>query len=252
MPYSLSQVLVVMPAYNEAEVIASVIAEVRAHLPSVEILVVNDGSQDRTATVARSSGALVADLPYNLGVGGAMRCGFRFAKERGFPVVVQLDSDGQHDPKDVPKLVSAIRAPDDDSGADIVIGARFAGLGNYQVRGPRKWAMKLLSFILSKTVGTRLTDTTSGFKAHGPNAVSVFARDFPAEYLGDTIESLVIGSRANLKVSQVAVEMRERQGGTPSQNPMKSALYLARAFMALAIAYLRPRSRPTPNSGGIK
>lgn len=247
MAYSLSQVLIVMPAFNESEVIASVISEVQTCLPEATILVVNDGSSDDTAAVARRAGAIVADLPHNLGVGGAVRCGFRYAKSNGFPVAVQLDSDGQHDPRSVPKLVELLR--DDGDGdashrrsADIVIGARFAGLGNYEVRGPRKWAMRMLSSILSRSVGTSLTDTTSGFKAHGPRALDVFASDYPAEYLGDTIEALVIGSRAGLVVTQLPVEMRERAGGTPSHNPFKSAIYLARAFMALMIAFLRPNT----------
>ncbi|MGK0715080.1 glycosyltransferase family 2 protein [Leucobacter sp. W1153] len=245
MVYPLDQVLIVMPAFNESEVIAEVIAEVRSCLPDVTILVVNDGSSDDTATVARRAGAIVADLPHNLGVGGAVRCGFQYAVRNGFPVAVQLDSDGQHDPRSVPELVALLRGDGATTNpstgeADIVIGARFAGVGTYEVRGPRKWAMRLLSSILSRTVGTRLSDTTSGFKAHGPFALEVFANDYPAEYLGDTIEALVIGSRAGLVVRQVPVEMRERAGGTPSHNPLKAAVYLARAFMALLIAYLRP------------
>lgn len=247
MVYQLDQVLIVMPAYNESEVIAEVITEVRSCLPGVTVLVVNDGSSDDTSAVARRAGAIVADLPHNLGVGGAVRCGFQYAVRNGFPVAVQLDSDGQHDPHNVPKLLALLRddgaTVDSTAGqADIVIGARFAGVGTYEVRGPRKWAMRFLSSILSRTVGTRLSDTTSGFKAHGPRALEVFATDYPAEYLGDTIEALVIGSRAGLVVKQVPVEMRERAGGTPSHNPFKSAVYLARAFMALLIAYLRPNT----------
>jgi glycosyltransferase involved in cell wall biosynthesis len=247
MVYPLDQVLIVMPAFNESEVIAEVISEVKSCLSGVTILVVNDGSSDNTAAVARSAGAIVADLPHNLGVGGAVRCGFQYAIRNGFPVAVQLDSDGQHDPRSVPELVARLRdertdSTDSSKTADIVIGARFAGLGTYEVRGPRKWAMKFFSFVLSRTVGTELSDTTSGFKAHGPRALKVFASDYPAEYLGDTIEALVIGSRSGLVVQQVPVEMRERAGGTPSHNPLKSAVYLARAFIALLIAYLRPKT----------
>lgn len=235
MVYPLDQVLIVMPAYNESEVIAQVIAEVRSALPGATILVVSDGSADDTVSVARSAGAHVLELPFNLGVGGAMRLGFRFATENGYPVVVQLDSDGQHNPADVPGLVARL------DQHDVVIGARFAGEGEYAVRGPRKWAMKFLSGALSRALSTRLTDTTSGFKAHGPRAVALFAQDFPAEYLGDTIESLVTGHRGGLTFVQVGVAMRERAGGTPSHNQLKSAIYLGRAFFALTIAFLRPR-----------
>lgn len=235
MVYPLEQVLIVMPAFNEAEVIVQVIAEVRRTLPGAHVLVVSDGSTDATVSVARAAGAQVLELPFNLGVGGAMRLGFRFALENDFPVAVQLDSDGQHNPADVPSLVAQLDTH------DVVIGARFAGEGAYHVRGPRKWAMQFLSGSLSKALATRLTDTTSGFKANGPRAIALYAQDFPAEYLGDTIESLVTGHRAGLTFAQVGVAMRERAGGTPSHNPLKSAVYLGRAFFALTIAFLRPR-----------
>lgn len=235
----MNQVLVVMPAFNEATVIAQVIAEVRAELPGASVLVVSDGSTDDTVDIARQAGARALELPFNLGVGGAMRLGFRFAVDNGFPVAVQLDSDGQHNPADVPALVARL------DEYDVVIGARFAGEGDYEVRGPRLWAMRFLSNTLSRALDTKLTDTTSGFKAHGPRAIALFARDFPAEYLGDTIESLVTGHRGGLTFTQVGVAMRARAGGIPSHNQLKSAVYLGRAFFALTIAFLRPRSRAT-------
>ncbi|MFE1645652.1 glycosyltransferase family 2 protein [Microbacterium sp. P01] len=236
MVYSLDQVLVVMPAFNEAEVIAQVINEVRETLPGVHVLVVNDGSTDTTVEQARAAGARVLELPFNLGVGGAMRLGFRYALENGIPAAVQLDSDGQHNPADVPALIGQL------ASYDVAIGARFAGEGDYAVRGPRRWAMRFLSGTLSRALGTELTDTTSGFKAHGPRAIALYAQDFPAEYLGDTIESLVIGHREGLRFTQVGVAMRERAGGRPSHNQLKSAIYLGRAFFALVIAFLRPRT----------
>lgn len=236
MSYSLDQTLIVMPAWNEAEVIASVIDEVHAKVPGATVLVVNDGSTDATTAVARAAGARVLELPFNLGVGGAMRLGFRFAEENGFPVAVQLDSDGQHDPANVADLVAML------DRVDVAIGARFAGTDDYAVRGPRKWAMRFLSAILSRALHTKLSDTTSGFKAHGPKAIKLFARDYPAEYLGDTIEALVIGHHAGLKFGQLSVTMRERAGGVPSHNPIKSAVYLVRAFAALVIAFLRPHT----------
>lgn len=233
--YTLEQALLVMPAMNEEAVISSTIAEVKRVLPDVNILVVDDGSSDRTAELAREAGVRVLSLPFNLGVGGAMRLGFRYAAMHGFPVMVQLDSDGQHDPADVPDLVGLL------GKTDVAIGARFAGVGEYQVRGPRSWAMRMLSGILSRFVGARLTDTTSGFKAHGPRAIEVYKKDFPAEYLGDTVEALVIGHRAGLAFEQLPVAMRERAGGTPSQSTLRSTIYLGRALVALALAMMRPR-----------
>ncbi len=236
MPASLERTLIVMPAFNEEASVGSVIAEVFEKLPGAQVLVVDDGSEDATAVVARKAGARVAILPFNLGVGGAMRTGFRFAVTHGFENVVQLDADGQHDPSDVPALLDAL------SDADLVIGARFAGRGDYTVRGPRQWAMKVFSTILSRTAGTRLTDTTSGFRASGPRCLALFATHYPAEYLGDTIESLVIAARAKRVIRQVPVSMRVRAAGVPSHNPFKATAYLARVGLALVFALVRPSS----------
>lgn len=234
-------VLIVLPAWNEQEALPGVLAEIRTALPGTDVLVVNDGSTDRTSQVARSSGAAVLDLPVNLGVGGAMRAGFKYAMRAGYDAVVQLDADGQHDPLNVRDLLDEAR----DQGADVVVGARFAGTGAYRSRGPRQWAMRVLSLVLSRLVGTRLTDTTSGFKYSGPRAVRFFAANYPAEYLGDTIESLVLAHRAGLTIRQVGVAMRPRSGGAPSQSPLRAAVFLARAGLALGLALTRPR-RPLP------
>lgn len=228
--------LIVMPAFNEVESVGDVVREVLTTLPGIAVLVVDDGSWDATSRAARAAGALVATLPFNLGVGGAMRVGFRYAIENDFDNVIQIDSDGQHDPRSVPSLLEALES------ADLVLGARFAGEGEYRVRGPRQWAMRSLASVLSRTSRTRLTDTTSGFRASGPKAVALFAEHYPAEYLGDTIEALVIASRSGLVIRQVPVAMRPRAGGVPSHNPFKSAAYLARAGLALVFALIRPPS----------
>lgn len=237
---TLARTLIVMPAFNEAESVRAVVTEVRSTLPGVTCLVIDDGSADATAEEAEAAGAIVARLPFNLGVGGAMRTGFRYALTHDFHCVVQVDADGQHDPAGVPELLAQL------ADADVVLGARFAGTGDYQVRGPRQWAMKVLSAVISGLAGTRLTDTTSGFRASGPRAIALFAEHYPAEYLGDTIESLVIAIRAGCTVRQVPVAMRPRAGGRPSHNPFKAAAYLARAGMALIFALLRPRSALAP------
>jgi glycosyltransferase involved in cell wall biosynthesis len=234
MPTPLERTLVVMPAFNEEEAVRAVVEEVYAKLPGVSCLVVSDGSTDGTAAEAAAGGAIVAVLPFNLGVGGAMRVGFRYALEHGFDNVVQVDADGQHDPSSVIALIDRL------SSADLVLGARFAGVGDYTVRGPRRWAMIFLSSFLTRTARTRLTDTTSGFRASGPRAVRLFAEHYPAEYLGDTIESLVIASRAHCVIAQVPVAMRVRAGGRPSHNPVKATLYLGRAILALCFALIRP------------
>lgn len=232
----LDRVLVVMPAFNEEASVGRTVREVVGALPEVDVLVVDDGSRDRTAQVASEAGALVLRLPFNLGVGGAMRAGFRYAVANGYRVAVQIDADGQHDPAGVPALLAKL------DEADVVLGARFAGEGEYRSAGPRWWAMRLLAVSLSRLAGTTLTDTTSGFRASGPRALRLFAEHYPAEYLGDTIEALVIAVRSGCIVRQVPTSMRARSGGVPSHNPVKSAVYLGRAMLAMVFAMLRPAS----------
>lgn len=230
--------LIVIPAWNEELALPSVVAEVKSVIPEFDVVVVNDGSTDGTSAAARRADVAVLDLPINLGVGGAMRAGFRYALLRGYDIVIQLDGDGQHDPHAIRELISAMI----EQKADVMIGARFAGAGSYEARGPRRMAMRLLAAVLSKVAHTHLTDTTSGFKAAGPSAVVLFAREYPAEYLGDTIESLVIAARAGLIVRQHPVTMRPRAAGAPSHSPLKAAMFLGRAFAALIVALTRPRS----------
>jgi glycosyltransferase involved in cell wall biosynthesis len=226
--------LIVIPAFNEQDAIGTVLAEIRRYLPSLSILVVNDGSTDETSQVVRENNCPLLELPLNLGVGGAMRAGFKYAIRHGYSQVVQIDADGQHDPQSVNLLVSHL------TEFDIVIGSRFAGEGDYKVSGPRKWAMSFLSAVLSRICRTRLTDTTSGLKAIGARALAVFSRNYPAEYLGDTVEALVIAARAHLTVTEVPVEMRERLAGQPSHGGVKSTVQLIRAIMAIFLGLIRP------------
>lgn len=237
----LPRLLVVVPAWNEESTIGAVIEEIGREVPTADVLVVNDGSTDDTVDAAKAAGAAVLDLALNLGVGGAMRAAFKYAVRERYPLVVQVDADGQHDPSHIRDLWETMRS----ERADIVIGARFAGAGDYSVRGPRKWAMGVLAFVLSRVNGTRLTDATSGFKLINARALKVFATNYPAEYLGDTVEALVIAARSHLRVRQTGVSMRPRAGGSPSHNPWKAAVFLLRAFLALLISLSRP-SVPLP------
>lgn len=227
------RVLVIVPAWNEQESVASTLAELRRSQPEVDILVVDDGSDDQTAMVAKSSGALVCQLPFNLGVGGAMRAGYRFALRNSYDIAVQFDADGQHIPDYLDSLIMAL------DGADIVIGARFAGVGDYRIGVLRRIAMKMLAMTLSRLARTPLSDVTSGFRVVNRRALAVFARHYPAEYLGDTVESLVIAIRSGCQITQVPVEMRERFGGTASQSTPRAILYMARAVAALGLALVR-------------
>jgi glycosyltransferase involved in cell wall biosynthesis len=230
-----------MPAWNESEAIADTVREVFDFGPPCDVLVVDDGSRDSTAELARNAGAKVIQLPFNMGVGGAMRTGFKYAKKRGYQRVIQVDADGQHDPRDIQRVLDGL------DYADIAIGARFADKGDYVVKGPRKWAMNVLAWTISRIARTKLTDVTSGFRAANTKAIRQYVDHYPAEYLGDTIDSLVVAVRSGCTVQQVAVSMRERQGGEPSHDPLKAAIYLARSGLALIFALTRKKSEPSSN-----
>lgn len=236
------ELLIIIPAWNEEEALPKVLKEISDVTGlNADVVVVDDGSSDQTSAVARAAGATVLTLPLNLGVGGAMRTGYLYAQRMNYSRAVQVDADGQHRPVDIALLMQRMN----ETNADLVIGARFAGSGEYSVRGPRAWAMKVLSGQLSRLCRTKLTDTTSGFKLANRRAINLFASELPAEYLGDTIEALVIAAKSGLVIDQVGVEMRERQGGEPSHSPFKAALFLIRAALAMFIAATR-RTKKEP------
>jgi glycosyltransferase involved in cell wall biosynthesis len=228
--------MIAIPAWNEQDTVGYVVRSVGQAMPGARVVVVDDGSDDATGARARSAGAEVLSLPFNVGVGGAMRTAFLYAEQEGMDAVVQVDADGQHNPEDIPRLLERL------DHKSVVIGARFAGRSSYPVRGPRRWAMRFLAASLSRITGAQLTDTTSGFRASDRAAVGLFAKHYPAEYLGDTVESLVIASRAGLSIGQVPVAMSPRRSGESSQGPVRSSMYLGRAGLALFVALTRRRS----------
>ena len=230
--------LIAIPAWNESGSVASVISNVREVVPQARIIVINDGSTDNTEAVARSAGATTLSLPFNVGVGGAMRTAFLYARREGFTALVQVDADAQHDPGEIPRLLDALDA------SDVVVGTRFHPDSTYLVRGPRRWAMSLLSWSLSRMAGEKITDTTSGFRAAGPRAIDLFADAYQAEYLGDTVGSLTIAIREGLSISEVPVTMHYRRIGRPSKSALWSTLYLGRATLALLVQLLK-RNRHT-------
>lgn len=225
--------LVAIPAWNEQGSIAAVVAKVREHRPQADILVVNDGSTDATAELAEGAGARVITLPFNVGVGGAMRTAFLFAKREGYTALVQVDADGQHDPADLDHLLEGL------ADADIVVGTRFHPQSQYFVGGPRRWAMVMLSKALSRMNRGTISDPTSGFRSAGPRAIELFAVDYPADYLGDTVGSLAIAIRRGLVIRETPVTMYFRQTGRPSKNAVWSALYLGRATLAIMATSLK-------------
>lgn len=240
-----SDTLIIVPAWNEAGSIGSTLTDIRAAGLPYDVVVVDDGSSDGTAEIARAGGAIVLELPFNLGVGGAMRAGFTYAYRGRYQRAIQVDADGQHNAADIQRVLAGLEL------ADISIGARFADVGDYTVTGPRRWAMIVLAKVVSRVAGTRLTDVTSGFRAAGPRAIAQYVRYYPAEYLGDTLDSLVAALHSGLTVTQVPVAMRPRQHGTPSQGAAGSAVYLLRSVFALSLALMRPRPRARRDLGGI-
>lgn len=238
-PAGTGRVLVIVPALNEAASIADVVKGARETLDA-DVVVVDDGSIDDTAALANAAGATVLRHPFNVGVGAAIRTALRYAVDNRYGEVVQLDGDGQHPATEATRLIDARRA----TGADLVIGSRFAA--GYEVSGARRLTMRLLSRIVSRRLHTRVTDTTSGFRALGPRAVRLFSTDYPSDYLSDTVEALLLAADAKLQVVEVEVEMRVRQGGRPSTSAARSAYHLVRLFLVVLIHVIR---RPTPGEG---
>jgi glycosyltransferase involved in cell wall biosynthesis len=232
--------LVIVPAWNEEKNVGHTVAEILAARPGYDVVVIDDGSSDRTAAVAREAGATVIQLPFNLGVGGAMRTGFTYAQRHAYGRAIQVDADGQHNPADIDAVLDGL------ARADISIGARFADVGDYDVRGPRRWAMIVLAKTLSRVAKTRLTDATSGFRAAGPRAIAQYVQYYPAEYFGDTLDSLVAACHSGLTVTQVPVAMRARMHGTSTQGTWGAMVYLLRAVFALGLAVIRPRRGARP------
>jgi glycosyltransferase involved in cell wall biosynthesis len=225
------RLVVIVPAFNEQDVVRQTLEEIRQHMPDADVLVVDDSSTDRTGAEAALGGAEVARLPFHMGVGGAIRLGYRYAVEQDYDYAIRVDADGQHDAAFMGSLIEQL-----DYGYDVVVGARFAGEGDYQMGRLRRLTSRMLSALLSRLCGTTLTDPTSGFQATSRRACETFARDYPVEYLGDTVEALALAAHHGLRIIQVPVVMRQRSTGAPSQSPAKSSVLLARA---LSLALLR-------------
>jgi glycosyltransferase involved in cell wall biosynthesis len=210
-----------------------VIAELRAFDPGLEIVVVSDGSSDRTADVAEELGARALRLPFNLGIGGAVQTGFRYAWENGYELAVRCDGDGQHIPAELPKVIAPVVAGD----ADIAIGSRFVSGGGYRSSATRRIGIRLLALAVSAIARQRVTDATSGFQALNRRALELFAADYPHDY--PEVEGMVMTIKHRLRLVEVPVEMREREHGRSSITALRSIYYMVKVLIALFVGLFR-------------
>ncbi|MEX1141158.1 MAG: glycosyltransferase family 2 protein [Thermoleophilaceae bacterium] len=253
MPAATYSTLAVVPAYNEAATVRDVIRELSRDAPDVDVLVVDDGSTDATAEAAREAGARVVTLPFNLGIGGAVQTGFAFALDNGYERMVQVDGDGQHLASEIRRLRDAM---DGEPGIDMVCGSRFLRDNGYLAPISRRTGIHIFAFLLSRIVGQRVSDPTSGFRLYNRRAIALFARDYPHDY--PEVEAVLMVHHHQLRMSEVAVKMLERGGGVSSISSGKSAYYMVKVLLAIFVGLLRRRpvvepgdASPTAAAHGI-
>ena len=233
--------LAVVPAYNEAATIARVVRALRDEAPRYDVVVVDDGSTDDTARIARGAGAGVLRMPFNLGIGGAVQAGFTYALEQGYDRMVQVDGDGQHDPEQIRLLEDAMAI---DPGLDMICGSRFLVDSRYPAPISRRMGIHVFAFLLSIFVGQRVSDPTSGFRLYNRRAIGLFARDYPHDY--PEVEAVLMLHNHRLRMREVPVQMYERGGGTSSINSGKSVYYMIKVLLAIFVGLLRRRAVPAP------
>ena len=223
------KILVIVPAYNEEGSVGKVVEEVHTHLSQAEVLVVNDGSTDLTSERAKSKGAIVLDLPFNLGIGGAMQAGYQYAYEKGYDIAIQVDGDGQHDPKEIGKLLKAL----EEKKIDMAIGSRFIGDLGYKSSTMRRIGISIFSQVISMIVRQRITDPTSGFRASNRKAIQLFASNYPQDY--PEPEVVILLHQCHLKMEEVPVGMSERYSGESSITKIRSIYYMVKVLLAILV-----------------
>jgi glycosyltransferase involved in cell wall biosynthesis len=223
----------IVPAYNEEGSLGQVLEEIRAADSELEVVVINDHSTDSTAEIAAAAGVSVVHLPFNVGIGGAMQTGYQYARDHGFEVAVQIDSDGQHDASELPALFEPLVRGE----ADMVIGTRFAGVGGYRATPGRRMGMVLFSAVARMLVHIKLTDPTSGFRAVNRLGIELFAREYPNDF--PEVESNVLAARHGLRIVEVPVRMRERAAGRSSVTTIRGTYFVIRIMLALFVSLFR-------------
>ena len=226
--------LIVIPAYNEGKSISGVIEAIRKYNPSVDILVINDGSDDLTEkevnqAMSCDSEVYLVNLPYNMGIGAAIQTGFKFAKEKGYDLCVQCDGDGQHPPHQIGKLIQLII----EENVDVAIGSRFRVKYSYKSTFSRTVGISILSTLISLGIGQRITDPTIGFRAFSRRAIKFFTCIYPTDY--PEPESLVLAYRKKLKIKEVPIKIRERKTGVSSIGFFDAMYYMVKVSVAIII-----------------
>jgi glycosyltransferase involved in cell wall biosynthesis len=232
-----SSYLAIIPAYNETSTLGEVIAELHDRAPEFDPLVVDDGSTDGTAELARAHRARVLRIPFNLGIGGAVQAGFIYALENGYDYVAQVDADGQHDPGELRRLRSVMESP---AAVDMVCGSRFL-TSDYRYPAPisRRTGIHIFAFLLSRIVSSPVSDPTSGFRLYNRRAIELFAHDYPHDF--PEVEAILMLHHHRLRMREVPVKMYERGGGRSSINTGKSAYYMIKVLLALLVGLARRR-----------
>ena len=234
--------LAVVPAYNEQATVARVIDSLHEHAPEFDVLVIDDGSHDSTGDVASAAGASVVRHPFNLGIGGAVQSGFIYALENGYQHVVQVDADGQHCPDQISKLQAEMQR---DRRLDMICGSRFLTKEHgYPAPISRRTGIHIFAFMLSRIVGQRVSDPTSGFRLYNRRAIAVFAGDYPHDY--PEVEAVLLVHHHRLRMAEVPVRMLQRDGGVSSIRSGKSLYYMIKVLLAIFIGLARARPVPEP------
>lgn len=236
-PNTVNDVLAIVPALNEESGLPALLQELRTTAPAWDVLVINDGSTDRTSAVARDAGVAVLDLPYNAGVATAEQAGFLYALGRGYRYVVRLDGDGQHLPSEAARVLAPVRAGE----ADVAIGSRYLAPPRPRASLPRRLGIAWLSWLLSRIARQAITDPTSGLRAFDRRVMAFCGRIYPEQY--PEPESILLLARHGFRLCEVPVSMRERRGGQTSLRPLRAFYYIFKVTFALGVELLR---RPTP------
>jgi glycosyltransferase involved in cell wall biosynthesis len=234
--------LAVVPAYNEAATVSSVVRAIRRYAPAFDVLVVDDGSTDDTERIAQDTGAHVLRPPFNLGIGGAVQSGFFYALDHGYDYMVQVDGDGQHDPQEIGRLLAVMDA---DYSVDMVCGSRFLSDDRrYPAPISRRTGIHIFAFLVSRLVGQRVSDPTSGFRLYNRRAIALFARDYPHDY--PEVEAVLMLHLHRLRMREVPVRMFQRGGGSSSISSGKSLYYMVKVLLAVFVGLARRRPVPDP------